>query len=120
MKKAAVVRNYLVLPCCLLLLNLCTGLVGYKAKVIGDPYLQTAAVMGMVLFGSSIVAFLVSPMIEAMVATLRKGSRAGLGGLGEALFLVALCVLVYWMYYRMQIYGPESLLPRVWHNPRRF
>lgn len=120
MKKRSLVKNYFVLPCCLLLLNLCVGLVGYKAKMIDDPLLQTGAVMAMVLFGGSLVAFVLSPMIEAMVVSLQGTSRRGLGGLGEVLFLVLLGAGVFWLYYRMYILGPESLLPSDWRNPRHF
>jgi hypothetical protein len=120
MKKSSIVRNYFVLPCCLLLLNLCIGLVGYKAKVIQDPFLQTGAVIAMVLFGGSLVAFVLSPSIETLVATLRRGSRRGMGELGEVLFLLALGGLVFWLYYRMYIRGPEYLLPAAWRNPGRF
>ncbi len=38
MKNTHVVRNYYVLPCCLLLLNLCVEIVSYKARVFGDPF----------------------------------------------------------------------------------
>jgi hypothetical protein len=120
MKKNALVRNYFILPCCLLLLNLCVGLVGYKAKMIGDPFVQTAAVIGMVLFGGSMVAFVLAPAIEGMVGTMRKGSRDTMGDLGEVLFVVGLAALVFWLYYRMYILGPEYLLPPQWRNPRHF
>ena len=120
MKKSQLVKNYFVLPCCLLLLNLCVGLVGYKAKMIEDPMLQVAAVMGMVLFGGSLVAFVLAPSIETLVGTLRRGSRKGMGELGEAAFLIGLGILVFWLYYRMYILGPEYLLPREWRNPRHF
>ena len=40
-KTTAVVRNYYVLPCCLLLLNLVNSLVGYKAEMIAEPFLRT-------------------------------------------------------------------------------
>jgi hypothetical protein len=120
MKKASIVRNYFVLPCCLLLLNLCVGLVGYKAKMIEDPLVQTGAVMAMVLFGGSLVAFVLAPMIETLVGTLRRGSRKGMGELGEVAFLIGLAVLVFWLYYRMYILGPESLLPAEWRNRRHF
>jgi hypothetical protein len=60
MKSVHLVRNYYVLPCCLLLLNLCVELVSYKARMIDDTLLRTAAIMGMVLFGSSLVTFLVA------------------------------------------------------------
>jgi len=118
MKKTSVVANYYILPCCILLLNLCVGLVSYKARMIDDPLLQTAAVMGMVLFGGSIVGFVMAPAIGTLVGTLRRGSRRGMGELGEILFLLCLGLLVYWLYYRMYILGPEYLLPREWRNPR--
>jgi len=35
-KKTNVVRNYFILPCCLLLLNVCNSLVSYKAGMIAD------------------------------------------------------------------------------------
>ncbi len=120
MKKSSLVRNYFVLPCCLLLLNLCIGLVGYKAKMIDDPYLQTGAVIAMVLFGSSMVAFVLAPSIETLVGTLRRGSRKGMGELGDIVFLLALGVLVFWLYYRMYILGPEYLLPAQWRNHGHF
>jgi hypothetical protein len=117
-KKTAVVRNYFVLPCCLLLLNLCTGLVSYKAKLVSDPLLQVAIVIAMVLFGGSLVGFLLAPAIEATVGTLHRSSRRRWGELGELLFLGALGLLVFWLYYRMYILGPEYLLPPEWRNPR--
>jgi len=118
MKKNNVIRNYFVLPCCLLLLNLCVGLVGYKAKMIDDPFLQTGAVMAMVLFGGSLVGFVLAPTIEAMVVSLQRTSRRGLGELGHVAFLLCLGALVFWMYYRMYILGPQYLLPAAWRNPR--
>jgi hypothetical protein len=120
MKKNQIVRNYIILPCCLLLLNLCTGLVGYKAKMIEDPYVQTGAVIAMVLFGSSLVAFVLAPSIETLVGTLRRGSRKGMGEFGDVLFILALGAVVFWLYYVMYIRGPEFLLPASWRNPRRF
>ena len=118
MRKTNVVRNYFVLPCCLLLLNLCVGLVGYKAKRLGDPLLQVAAVIAMVLFGGSLVGFVLAPAIESLITSLQRTSRRGLGGLGEILFLIVLGLVVFWLYYRMYILGPEYLLPREWRNPR--
>jgi hypothetical protein len=117
MKSSNVVRNFYILPCCLLLLNLCVEMVSYKAKMIDDALLRTAAIMGMVLFGGSLVAFVVAPAIGVVVGTLHRGSRREWGGLGEAGFLLVLGVLVFWLYYRIYILGPESVLPAAWHNP---
>jgi len=118
MKNATVVRNYYVLPCCLLLLNLCVELVSYKAKLFGDPLLRTGAIMGMVLFGGSLVGFVVAPAIGKLVSVLHRGSRQGGGELGEIFFLLLLGAAVFWLYYRVYILGPESVLPAEWHNPR--
>ncbi len=118
MKNIRAVRNYYVLPCCLLLLNLSVGLVSYKSQMIADPLLRTAAIMGVVLFGGSLVGFVVAPAIGALVGSLQHGSRRGAGQLGEFLFLVALGAVVFWLYYRFYIIGPEAVMPVEWRNPR--
>ena len=118
MKNAGVVRNYYVLPCCLLLLNLAVELVSYKARMIDDSLLRTAVIMGMVLFGGSLVGFVVAPAIGMLVGVLHRGSRQRWGELGEIFFLLFLGVAVFWLYYRVYIIGPESILPYDWRNPR--
>lgn len=117
MKNRRVIQNYYVLPCCLLLLNLCVELVSYKAKMIADAWLRTAAIMGMVLFGASLVSFVVAPAITTLIGGMHRSSRAQAGGFGEALFLVGLGFAVFGLYYRIYIIGPESVLPTAWHNP---
>ncbi len=114
---ATVVRNYYVLPCCLLLLNLGVEIVSYKTKVLDDALLRTLAIMGMVLFGGSFVGFILAPAIGGLVNTLQRGSRSQGGMLGELLFLLGLGALIFWLYYRVYILGPESILPVEWHNP---
>jgi hypothetical protein len=118
MSKDTLVRNWFVLPCCILLLNLCIGLVSYKAKLIDDPLEQTAAVIGMVLFGGSMVGAVMAPAIEASIRNLQVKTRQRLGGLGEIGFLILLGCVVFWLYYRMTIMGPEYLLPPGLRNPR--
>jgi hypothetical protein len=117
MKGDNVVRNYYVLPCCLLLLNLCVEMVSYKAKMVDDVLLRTATIMGMVLFGGAIVGFVATPAITTIIATLHRSSRARFGVLGEAFFLLLLGAIVFWLYYRIYILGPESVLPVEWQNP---
>ncbi len=118
MKNEGVVRNYYILPCCLLLLNLCVELVSYKARMFADPLVRTAAIMGMVLVGGSFVGFVVAPAIGALVAMLQRHSRRKGGSLGEAGFLLVLGLMIFWLYYRVYIIGPESVLPAGWHNSR--
>jgi peptidoglycan/LPS O-acetylase OafA/YrhL len=116
MKKTNVVRNYFVLPCCLLLLNVCNSLVSYKAGMIADPLLRTVAIIFFVLVGSSMVAFIVSPAIEALVRTLQRTSRQGAGELGQVAFLILLGAGVFYLYYELYIYGPEAILPQMMRN----
>lgn len=119
MKSNQAVRNYYVLPCCLLLLNLCVELVSYKAKMIDDVLMRTAAIMGMVLFGGALVGFVAAPAITAVVGSLHQSSRARFGIMGEAFFLFLLGAVVFWLYYRVYILGPASILPLDWRNPVR-
>ena len=116
MKKAVAVKNYYILPCLLLLLNLVNNVVSYKAELVDEPFLRTAVVIALVLFGGTVVAFLLSPALEKLVQTLHRTSKTNAGGVGEALFLVALGVLVFWLYYQMTAHGIASLLPAEWRN----
>lgn len=118
MKKNTVLKNYYVLPCCLLLLNLINNIVAYKAEEIDEPLLRTAAVMFLVLAGSALVAFVFAPAVVRLVRSLHAGSRRGAGELGEVIFLVALGAAVFWLYYRVTIHGVASILPADWRNPK--
>jgi len=72
----------------------------------------------MVLFGGAFVGFLVAPAITLVVGSLHRHSRARFGALGEAFFLLVLGALVFWLYYRVYIFGPASILPSAWQNPK--
>ena len=117
MKTSAALERYYVLPCCLLLLNLVNELIDYKARLIADGLLRTLFIMGLVLFGSSLVAFAVAPGIGWLVQTLRRTSRSHAGGLGEVAFLFVLGCGVFWLYYRNYIMGTAAILPPPWRNP---
>ena len=114
--KSKVVRNLYVLPCCLLLLNLVNSIVSYKAGVIADPFLRTAVVILLVLFGSSLTAFVVAPALAAAIRLLHQSSRRGAGELGEILFFVVLGGVVFWLYYRLSFHGVASIVPPAWRN----
>ena len=111
------IRNFYVLPCCVLLLNLCNQVASYKARLIDDSLLRTAAVMGMVLFGGSLIGSVAEPVISSVVGSLHHGSRARWGQAGEILFLLGLGAVVFWLYYRVDAYGAGSILPAGWRNP---
>ena len=116
MKTAAALERYYVLPCCLLLLNLANEIIAYKAKLIADGLLRTLFIMGMVLFGASLVAFAVAPGVIWVVQSLRRTSRSAAGGVGELAFLVVLGLATFWLYSRNYLIGTEAILPTAWRN----
>jgi hypothetical protein len=116
MRTSATLERYYVLPCCLLLLNLCNEVIAYKARLIDNGLLRTLFIMGMVLFGSSLVAFAVAPGLIWAVQSLRRTSRSTAGQLGEGGFLIGLGVLIFWLYYRNYLMGTASILPAAWRN----
>jgi hypothetical protein len=117
-KSPQIVRNYFILPCCLLLLNLVNSIVSYKAAMIYDHVVRVAVIMAMILGGSSIVAFLVAPAIEAVVGRLHRTSRQNAGVFGEVIFVCVLGLAIFWLYYQVYIHGPASILPAEWANPK--
>ena len=117
MKASVTLERYYVLPCCLLLLNLCNEIISYKAKLIHDDFLRTLFIMAMVLFGASLVTFAVAPGIIWTVQSLRRTSRSTAGGMGEVFFLLGLGGLIFWLYYRNYVIGTQAILPAAWHNP---
>src|SRR3954447_24047742 len=88
MKTSAALERYYVLPCCLLLLNLCNEIIAYKARLIEDGLLRTLFIMGFVLFGASVVTFAIAPGLIWTVQSLRRTTRSSAGQAGEAFFLL--------------------------------
>ena len=116
MKTSATLERYYVLPCCLLLLNLCNEIIAYKARLIDDGLLRTLFIMGFVLFGASLVAFAIAPGLVWLVQSLRRTSRSTAGQLGEVGFLVGLGLMIFWLYYRNYLLGTAYILPEAWRN----
>jgi hypothetical protein len=116
MKTSVTLERYYVLPCCLLLLNLCNEIIAYKARLISDGLLRTLFIMGFVLFGGSLVAFAIAPGLIWVVQSIRRTSRSNAGQVGEVFFLVALGMLIFWLYYRNYLMGTEYILPAAWQN----
>src|SRR5258708_26551424 len=116
MKSASVVKNYFVLPCCLLLLNLVNTIISYKVAVIYDGFLRAGFIIFMVLVGSLFVTYAVTPAIESLVRWLHTSTKQRAGGFGEVIFLLLLGIVVFWLYYRAYIIGPQAILPAAWRN----
>jgi hypothetical protein len=75
-----------------------------------------AVVILLVLFGSSLTAFVVAPALTAAVRLLHQSSRRGAGELGEILFFLVLGGVVFWLYYRLSFHGAVSIVPPGWRN----
>ena len=116
MKTTLTLERFYVLPCCLLLLNLCNEIIAYKARLIDDAMVRTLFIIGLVLFGSSLVALVIAPGVVWAVHALRRTSRSQAGSLGGAAFLVGLGALIFWVYYRNYLLGTQSILPPAWRN----
>ena len=116
MKSSATLERYYVLPCCLLLLNLCNEIIAYKARLIDDGLWRTLFIMSFVLFGASLVAFAIAPGLVWLVQSLRRTSRTTAGQLGEGFFLIGLGALIFWLYYRNYLMGTAHILPAAWRN----
>ena len=117
-KNPQIVRNYIILPCCLLLLNLVNSIISYKAQLIYDHVLRVAFIMVMILGGSGVVAWVVSPAIESLVRGLHRSSRQNAGVFGEVVFACVLALVIFWLYFQVYIHGPASILPAEWANPK--
>lgn len=110
--------KYFILPSCLLVLNLVNQVIEYKVgSLVEDGLLRTMTVIALVLFGGSITAFVVAPALESAVRWMYKGSKSQAGVIGEALVLLGAGAVVFWLYYRYVVQGPEALIPEVWWNP---
>ncbi len=116
MKRVNILRTAIIVPCCILLLNLVNTIISYKSQLIHDGILRTLFIMGMVLFGGSVVSMLAAPAIESLVNTLHFSSKRRGGRTGELIFMAVLALLVFWLYYRAYIMGPGYILPPGWRN----
>src|SRR5258708_11164476 len=116
MQTAAALERYYVLPCCLLLLNLGNEIIAYKARLIHDGFLRTLFIMGMVTFGSSLVAFAIAPGLIWTVQSLRRTSRSTIGGAGDLFFLAPPGALTFLLFYRQLPLGAGADPPAQWAN----
>ncbi len=116
-KRPHTIRKYIILPCCLLAINIFEEVLFYKAQMVGNPYWRTALIIGVFFVIVSIGAFILAPFTEALLQHIYKTSKKEAGLIGETLFLLAVASAFYFLYYMVYIHGPESLLPPAWHNP---
>lgn len=107
-------KKYVIFPCCVLVFGALEEVVVYKSDIISNDYLRVGAMMAFYAFGISLLAFFVAPLVERLVLQLHTVWKSGGGRLGEYLFVALLLVGVYYLWYRILLIGPESLLPADW------
>ena len=101
------------------LAGIAISLVGVLTIILRGDWSALAGIRfnrGDLMFGSSLVAFVVAPALTAAVRLLHQSSRRGAGELGGILFFLVLGGLVFWLYYRLALYGTASILPPSWRN----
>lgn len=110
-------RKYVILPVCLIVLNAVEEVLVYKTGVIGNDYLRTAVILALYLGGFGLVGLVLAPLIERWLAlTFDAGRRKG-GSPGVMVLLCLLGIGLFFLYFRIYVDGPETLLPRRWRNP---
>jgi hypothetical protein len=107
-------EHYIILPSCLLLLNVFNQVVGHVAKGRIEPWIETLIVMLLVLAGSSVTAFLIVPWLAALLRFVFRQSAQNAGGAGELTCAVLYFGGVYWLYYILNVHGPGALVPASW------
>jgi len=112
------IRRYVILPTCLLVLNVVEEVVCYKAQVIGNPYLRAGILMLMFFCGFGLVGLVFAPLLTRSLEQVYFGGRKHGGYLGELIVLAALYGGLFYVYYLMYgaPSGVENLLPIAWHN----
>lgn len=107
-------KKYVIFPCCLLIFGAVEEVVVYKSTVIANDHLRVAAMMFFYAFGIALIAFVLTPALEKGVLRIHAVSKVGAGRLGEYAFVAVLLAGVYYLWYRILLFGPETLLPATW------
>ena len=105
--------RFIVFPITYLILELIEELLIYKAESIVNPWLKTLAVIGILIFVISVVAFALVPFVQGGLESLRKSDKRH-GPIGEMVFTLFLVAFIYALYYFKTVDGGniEALLPK--------
>ena len=111
------IAKYLVFPITYLILELVEDVLIYKAVLFKNAWLQTLVVIGILVFGISLVAFALVPFFQGGLDSLRKVNKKH-GALGEFMFTASVLLAIYFLYYIKVSTGGgiEALLPDFFHN----
>ena len=116
MVKRKDIRKYIILPSCLLVLNVGYEVIIYKSQLIAQPYLRTTVILLLFLFGFGVVGCIISPFIERWMESLYYTGRKQAGYFGEILIIALLATGLFILYHAIYINGVESIIPRQYQN----
>ena len=108
-------RAYMILPLCLLYLNVLQEVVVYKVRgLTSNPYLLTGILLAAFALGFTLVGNLLAPWLEGLFETGHKVSKKQGGGGGIVIFYAVMLAVVFGVYFVAFTRGPQYLLPPAW------
>ena len=111
------IAKYFVFPITYLILELVEDVLIYKTASMDAGYPRTFTVIGILVFGISIVAFALVPFFQGGLESLRKSHKKH-GPLGEVLFIASVLLAIFYLYHvkSNDPEGIEALLPKIVQN----
>jgi hypothetical protein len=111
------IRKYLILPTCMLVLNIVEEVFCYKSQMISNLYLRTALLMVMFLCGFGLVWLVIAPIVSRSLEVAYFGGKKHGDARGILVLAVVYGVLFY-AYYLLYSApgGAANLLPAAWRN----
>lgn len=108
-------KTYLMFAVCMLILTVMNEVIVYKLKCwVGGPYLRTATLMAMHVFGFALIGAVLLPFSKAIVQRWQSASEQHGGFLGVILFYALVFGALFFAYHTIITRGAQHLLPRVW------
>lgn len=103
-------RKYFIFPITYLILELAEDFIIYKCSKIDDIYIRTAVIMGALVAGISILAFILMPFFEGGLERLHKSHKKH-GPLADFVVSCSMIIALYGIYYLKFKSGLEAILP---------
>lgn len=110
-------RRYVVLPVCLIALNIFNKIILYKLEMVENLLLRVFLILLLLITGFSFVGMVLTPAVERMIDTILRGFGRAAGRLGMVVVGLLFAGAMYFAYLNVYCYGLESVLPEILHNP---
>lgn len=110
-------RRLVVLPICLIALNVFNKVILYKLEMVENVFLRVLLILILLITGFSLVGMFLTPAVERIIATILKGFGKAAGRFGMVIVGLLLAVSMYFSYLTVYAFGLETVLPESLHNP---